>query len=216
MTSGSMTAIDARLPLALLRALQQQDTPPELLPDEVPAAIFPNRLGLSGVIEERVRRFEQLARGRKRVDASEATSLLELIARRTDAGAVLAAAGHALAELHFKRMSLRRRIARRLPRRLRLRAAVRELRKAQSKFMVAAELKVRRKPLEVRATDALTARVGDYGGACRLYSALAARVLELSGLAGPTVDHPECQRLGYPSCVWRVEPHGDGESTVGT
>ncbi len=209
-----MLAIDARLPLALLRALQQRDTPPELLPDEVPAAIFPNRLGLSGVIEERVRRFEQLARGRKRVEASEVTSLLELIARRADAGAVLAAAGVALAELHFKRVGLRRRIARRLPRRLRLRAAVRELRKAHRKFMIAADLKIRRKPLEFRATDPLTARVGDYGGACRLYSALAARVLELSGLAGPTVDHTECQRLGDPCCVWRVEPSGNGELSV--
>ncbi len=207
-----MPTIDARLPLALLRALQQLDTPPELLPDEVPAAIFPNRLGLSGVIEERVRKFEQFARARRRVDGSEVTSLLELIARRTDAGAVFAAAGQALAELHFKGISLRRPIARRLPRPLRVRAAVRELRKAQGKFLVAADLKVRRKPLEIHATDALTARVGEYGGACRLYSALAARVLELSGLRGPTVVHPECQRLGDACCVWRVEQDGDGES----
>jgi predicted hydrocarbon binding protein len=60
-------------------------------------------------------------------------------------------------------------------------------------------------PLEIRAVGALTARVGEYGGACRLYTGLTAGLLEMSGLDGATVAHPECERRGDPRCVWRVE-----------
>ncbi len=204
--SSVTPTVDARLPLALLRALQQQDTPHDLRPDENLASIFPHRLGLTGVIEGQIRKFEQLARARRRVDDAQVTALLELIARRSDAGAVFAAAGRELARLHFAGLRGRwRRLARRLPRPLRRRAAVRALRRAHGRFLVAADLTVHREPLEIRATDALTVRVGDYGGACRLYASLAANVLEMSGLGAKAVDHPECQRLGDACCVWRVQ-----------
>ena len=43
--NDSLGRVDARLPLALLQALQQQDEPVELMPDENPGAFFPNRRG---------------------------------------------------------------------------------------------------------------------------------------------------------------------------
>ena len=61
---------------------------------------------------------------------------------------------------------------------------------------------------EIRATDALTAQVGEYSAACKLYGSLAASLLELSGLGKTTVAHPECQRRGDERCVWRVEDGG--------
>ncbi len=201
--------IDARLPLALLQAVQQQDTPPELMPDEHPHSFFPHRLGLSDVIEEQIRQFRRLARQRRRVAETEVVALLELIARRSDAGAVFTAAGRELAGLFFSGpRGVLRRAARRLPLPLRERAAHRTLRTAHGTYLIAADKAIETEPLEIRATDALTARVGDYSAACKLYSSLAANLLELSGLGVTTVTHPECQRRGDDACVWRVE--GDG------
>jgi len=198
--------VDARLPLALLQAVQLQDTPPELLPEEHPRSFYPNRLGLSNVIEDQIRQMRRLARLRRRVGEAQVEALLELVARRSDAGAVFDAAGRALAGLYFSGpVGVLRRIARRLPRPLRQRAAVRALRAANGSYLVAAELAVQSQPLEIRATDAVTARVGEYSAACKLYGSLAAGLLELSGLGRRTVAHTACQRHGDEQCVWQVE-----------
>ena len=198
--------IDARLPLALLRAMQHQDTPPELMPNEPVSAFFPQRFGLSGVVEEQIRYFERLSRGRRRVDEAQVQALLELVSRRSDAGAVLESAGRELAKLHFTGPFGRlRRWRRRLPRPFRRRAAARSLRALHGNFFVAAALSVETGSLEIQATDALTARVGESGAACRLYGSLAASLLELSGLGRLAVVHSQCQRRGEPRCIWQVE-----------
>jgi len=190
----------------LLCAVQQQDTPPELLPDENPRSFFPHRLGLSGVIEEQIREFRRLARLRRGVDEAQVEALLGLVARRPDAGDVFAAAGRGLAGLHFSGLrGALRRVARRLPMALRRRAAVRTLRTAHGAFLVATDLAVEPEPLAIRATDALSARAGGDGAACQLYASLAASLLELSGAGATTVVHPECQGRGDRCCVWRVQ-----------
>jgi predicted hydrocarbon binding protein len=205
----SRRRVDARLPLVLLQAVQQQDAPPELLPDEDAGSMFPNRLGLSDVIEGQVQQFRRLARLHRRVEADKVEALLELIARRRDAAVIFDVAGRELARMHFSGpLAAFRRMARKLPRRLRRRAAVRALRKANAAFLVAREHVVKAKPFEIRAEDALTARVGGYGAACKLYTSLAAGLLELSGLGTETVVHRECQRRGDTRCIWRVEADG--------
>jgi hypothetical protein len=176
------------------------------MPNEPVSAFFPQRFGLSGVVEEQIRYFERLARGRRRVDEVQVQALLELVSRRSDAGEVLESAGRELAKLHFSGPFGRlRRLRRRLPRPLRKRAAARSLRALHGNFFVAAALSVESGSLEIRAMDALTARVGQYGVACRLYGSLAAGVLGLSGLGTPAVVHSECQRRGQPRCTWQVE-----------
>ena len=199
-------SVDARLPLALLSAVQQQDTPPELLPDEHPRSLFPHRLGLSGVIDEQIRQFRRLARLRRGVDEAQVEALLGLIARRSDAGEVFTAAGRELAGFHFSGlMGALRRVVRRLPMALRRRAAVRTLRTAHGAFLVATDLAVEPEPLEIRATDALSVRAGGEGAACQLYASLAASLLELSGAGATTVVHPKCQGRGDSCCVWQVQ-----------
>jgi hypothetical protein len=208
--NDSLGRVDARLPLALLQALQQQDEPVELMPDENPGAFFPNRLGLSGVIEEQVREFRRLARSRRRVAVDQVEAIIELISRRRDSAAVFVAAGRELAGLHFEGFRGKyRRFVRRLPGPLKRRAAVRTLRTANGALLVASGLTVERAPLEIRATGALTARVSGAGVACQLYASLAATLLEMSG-AGPfTVTHPECQGRGDSHCVWSAVPATD-------
>ncbi|MEE8517979.1 MAG: hypothetical protein V3S98_02505, partial [Dehalococcoidia bacterium] len=85
--------VDPRLPLALLEAVQEQDTPPELLPDEQPELSFPQRLGLSGVVLDQVREFRRLVKKRRKVEIDQVEALLELVARRSDAHEIFDATG---------------------------------------------------------------------------------------------------------------------------
>ncbi len=206
---GRTRRVDARLPLALLRAIQQLDTPGEALPHEHLSSFFPGRLGLSDVVGRQIRHFQRLVRIRRRVAEEEVGALLELISRRADAGAVFDAAGRELAASHF-RGPLRglRGLARRMPVRLRRRLALQALRSAHQAFLAASDVAVEPASLEIRAIAPLTARAGAYGAACRLYSALTAGLLDLSGLGQRQVAHPECQRRGDARCTWRVESQG--------
>lgn len=208
---SSARNVDPRLPLALLRAVRQQDTPAEWLPDEKPTSSFPHRLGLSDVVQDQIREFRRLAQRRWRVEQSRVEALLELIARRPDATEIFAAAGRTLASLHFSGPSaVLRRSARRFPKPIRRRAALRALRAAAAAFLVAEETEVMASPLAIRATDALTARVGDAGIACSLYSSLAAGLLEMSGVEPAEVVHAECQARGADRCLWKHEPGEPG------
>jgi predicted hydrocarbon binding protein len=189
----------------LLRAVQRQDTPPELMAEESPGSMFPHRLGLSGVIDEQIRQFRRRARWRRRVDKGQVRALLELIARRSDAREVFSAAGRELASIHFSGpLGRMRRFARRLPETLRRRAALRALRKANDAFTVAADTTVNASPLQVRATDSLTAQVGGAGLACQVYASLAANTFELIGGLPMEVAHTSCQALGDEACVWEL------------
>jgi hypothetical protein len=203
----TLRRVDARLPLTLLQAMQQLDSPPDLMPDERYSSSFPVRLGRSTVIEEQVRQFRRRARLRRRVKEEEVEALLELISRRRDAAAIFTAAGQQMAGLHLAGLRGRvRRVSRFLPRPLRQRAAVRALRTANSAFLVASDLAVQREPLEIRATDALTARVTGAGVACQIYASLASSLLDRMAATPAGFVHPECQGRGDPRCVWRALP----------
>ncbi len=203
--------VDPRLPLALLEAVQAQDTPPELLPDERLELAFPQRLGLSGVVLDQVREFRRLVKKRRKVEIDQVEALLELVARRSDAHEIFDATGRSLAGLRFAGvMGRMRRIAWRFPPRVRYYTAARGLRKAHGRFLIAGSLKVASRPFEVRATDTLTARIGGNGTACWLYSGLAAGLVDLSGAGPATIVHPECQAQGDQCCVWRLADVGAG------
>ncbi len=204
--SSTTRRADARLPLALLRAIQRADSARELMPDEHPGSIFPRRLGLSGVVEDQIREFRRLRRLRRGVDESRVIALLELVARRRDAADIFTAAGHELAAMYLSgpRAALRG-IIRSLPRALRARAIARLLRSAHENFLLASEVSVQRAPLEIRAAGAVTVRAGTYGAACQLYSSLASNLLEMVGLNGQRFVHPECQRRGDVRCVWQAD-----------
>jgi predicted hydrocarbon binding protein len=72
--------------------------------------------------------------------------------------------------------------------------------------LVAGTVSVSLDPFELRALDALTARVGRSGSACRLYGALVAGLVELHGARTQNTVHVECQARGDEACVWRIEP----------
>lgn len=198
--------VDARLPLVLLQVIQRQDTPPELLPEEDAGSLFPQRLGLSGVVERQIRVFSRLARQRRGVEESQVAGLLELIVRRPDADEIFEAAGKTLAGFQLSGTTgWLLRFSRHLPQAMQQRAVMRAIRGVHGTILIADDLEIDAGPIEIRATDPLTVRVQADRTACTLYGSLAGGLLELSGSAPTAVLHPACQGRGDERCVWRIE-----------
>lgn len=192
-----------------MQSVRTQDTPAELLPDENLQEFFPNRLGLSDVVAEQIRQFEELARRKQRVDRSRVEALLKLVARRPDSESVFTAVGRELAQhgLGGLRGALSG-LIRHLPAGIRRRATAGALRAARGRTLVAGSLEIIASPLTLRAVDALTAVDEPDGGACRLYGSLLEGVAELYGLEPAMAEHNECQTLGGSACVWEIVSAG--------
>src|SRR3954471_460063 len=105
------------VPLAVLEAVKNLDTPVEDGLTEFADELLVKRLGLSPTVQMQLTEFEQLVRKDARVEPSHVEALLRLVGRRPDADLVFADAGRRAARRAVKRMSTVSRIAaRRSPR----------------------------------------------------------------------------------------------------
>ena len=92
------------VPLAVLEAVKNLDTPVEDGLTEFAEELLVKRLGLSPTVEMQLAEYELLARKDARVEPSHVAALLRLVGRRPDADLVFADAGRRAArraELHW-------------------------------------------------------------------------------------------------------------------
>jgi hypothetical protein len=194
--------VRAEVLLVLLEALRVRDTPTDITPEENPHPDLPQRLGMSDVILDQIRRYRRLA-PRGRVDAAEALDLVRLVVRRSDATATFDLAGRSLAARAYGRRSALFRLAlRALPGRVRLRAAFRHVRSRAGALFGAADFHVVHAPTAgLYAQGWLGARAGS-GEACRFVSAfLEETILRFTGEIRP-IRHELCETMGDGRCVW--------------
>ena len=78
-------SVIAALAVALLEATRSHDRPDEVLEDEDITISMPRRLGLSGVVETQIQRYETAVREGRRLPLDEFVNLLKLVLRRPDA-----------------------------------------------------------------------------------------------------------------------------------
>src|SRR5688572_3539054 len=91
-----LATVDALLPLSLLEAVRDVDTPGDLdseFVDELPN----KRLGLSDTVYLQIKRYADAVRTRQRTGQDESVALAKLLGRRPDAEGVFRAAGRYLA-----------------------------------------------------------------------------------------------------------------------
>ena len=86
-------AVPALLPLSLLEAIRNLDTPVEDGLDELAEEIVVRRLGLSPTVAAQIQRYRAAAEKDATVDIDEVVSVLRLVGRRPDATLVFADAG---------------------------------------------------------------------------------------------------------------------------
>lgn len=179
------------IPLVLLESVRAHDRPREVLEDEDLAASLPRRLGLTGVVESQIRRYEEAVRKARSVPADEVRDLFRLILRRPDAEPILRDAGAAAV-----------RVLGVLPGSVAARVVRRATRWTLRQIACGAAVEVQGWPLEARLRGAMTAGLDPEGVGCTFYTAVIEELVASYLRHRPIVRHIRCASRGDDYCVW--------------
>lgn len=198
------TTVDALLPLSLLEAVRDVDTPSDL-DQEFVDELRNKRLGLSDTVYLQIKRYSDAVRKHQRTAQDDAVGLARLIGRRPDAESVFRAAGQYLARQSYKTINpVSRRMLRLLPSFLARPAALRRSRGIAARY---ANGSVRRMGgyvlLDVPDSVTLNTAPGSLG--CAYYEAMLRELLKLLIGSVGSVDHVRCAGRGEGTCEWRAD-----------
>jgi hypothetical protein len=188
------------LPLSVLEAVRNLDTPVEDGLAEFADELLVKRLGLSRTVAMQVTEYQALVRRDARVEPVNVEALLRLVGRRPDADLVFADAGRRAARRAARRgVSPLRFVSRAAPRVLGFGVARRAAR-----AVLGAELRREQQVPVARVPDALAVRATPDGAACGLWGAAFTELLRLlAGFEG-AMQHVACRATGGPACEWRA------------
>jgi predicted hydrocarbon binding protein len=194
------------LPLAVLEAMRNLDSPSDEEVAEYVDELLKKRLGLSSTVAAQIGRYEADVRRDGAVTAGELEQILRLASRRTDASLVFADGGRRAARRALRRLALPTRwSARHLPRVLRRGIGLRGARRAAREVFGAA---LAREGTDGVATIAhgIAIRATPDGSACAFYAAAFAELLrQLMDFEGIMI-HSRCRSRGDAECEWRTSP----------
>ena len=199
--------VSPAIALALLTALRASDTPSEVIEDESFRISLPRRLGLNEVVDKQMRRYTEISDRRGTISADEFASLLGVIDRRPDAGAIFAAAGRKLGEARFSPPGAMHRTRDRLtPAGMKRRKLLRRMIDVAADLQPASSITPVSEPgvdgIEVREPPLASATAE--GAGCELLTgALEVCVARLAGDAHG-IDHPRCVAKGDYHCRWTL------------
>jgi hypothetical protein len=197
-------SVPALIPLSLLEAIRNLDTPVEDGLDELAEEIVVRRLGLSATVAAQIQRYRQAADRAAAVELDETVSVLRLIGRRVDAPLVFADAGRRAARYAARKWgrssrTLAKVSPRGVARRLALRSAAR-----LARTIFDGELESRSQDIEVRMNAPLSIVALPTGEACVFYGSLYQELLRgLTGFEGALI-HERCRSRGDEACLWRT------------
>jgi hypothetical protein len=197
-------SVPALIPLSLLEAIRNLDTPVEDGLEELAEEIVVRRLGLSPTVAAQIQRYRQAADRGGSVELDETISVLRLVGRRVDAPLVFADAGRRAARYAARgRGWSSRTLAKVSPGRVAQRLALRSAARL-SRTIFGGELKSRPECVEVRMQTPLSIDALPTGEACVFYGAVYQELLRgLTGFEGALI-HERCRATGGDACVWRT------------
>lgn len=201
---GMLATVDALLPLSLLEAVRNVDTPADLEAEFVDE-LRNKRLGLSDTVYLQIRRYSEAVRKGQRAAHDESVALARLIGRRPDAEAVFRAAGRYLAREAYQTINpVTRRVLRLMPSVIARPLALRRTRRIAHRY---ANGTVRRVGgyvlLEVPRSITLNTAPGSIG--CSYYEAMLRELLALMVGGVGSVDHVHCAGRADGICEWRAD-----------
>ncbi|HEY5219362.1 MAG TPA: hypothetical protein VIJ16_06125 [Gemmatimonadaceae bacterium] len=199
-----LATVDALLPLSLLEAVRDVDTPGDLDAEFV-AELRNKRLGLSDTVYSQIKRYTEAVRRRQRTPQEESVALAKLIGRRPDAEAVFRAAGRYLARASYMTLSpITRRLLRLLPSFIARPWALRRARRLAARHLNGIARRVGGYVLlEVPRSVTLGSAPGSVG--CAYYEAALRELLRLLIGSIGSVDHVRCVARGEGTCEWRAD-----------
>src|SRR5687767_1230610 len=199
-----LATVDALLPLSLLEAVRDVDTPGDL-DSEFVDELRNKRLGLSDTVYLQIKRYADAVRKGQRTAQDESVALAKLIGRRPDAEAVFRGAGRYLAREAYSTINpVTRKLLRFLPSFLARPIALRRVRKIATRY---ANGMVRRVGgyvlLEVPRSVTLNTAPASIG--CAYYEAMLRELLHLMIGGVGSVDHVRCAGRNEGTCEWRAD-----------
>jgi len=187
------------VPLALLEAVRNLDTPVEDGLSEFADELLSKRLGLSRTVAMQLAQYDALVRRGARVDPTHVEALLRLVGRRPDADLVFADAGRRAARRAARQLSVLRRAAARLARPFGYGAAA-----AAARRVLGGELRREAAVPVARIPTKIAVNATPDGSACGFYGAAFTELLRLLvGYEGVMV-HVSCRATGGERCEWRA------------
>jgi hypothetical protein len=196
--------VPAAIPLSLLGAIRNLDTPLADGLSDISPELGARRLGLSSTVAAQIRRYQEQVERSEAVPGDEAVSVFRLVGRRTDAELVFADAGRRAARYTADTSFARARA--RLGGRAAWRGATMIVRETFD-----GELRFPEPDAEVRLSDPLSIRAWPEGEACGFYGAAFGELLRLvTGFEG-VLYHVACRGRGDHDCIWRGAPAEDYE-----
>jgi predicted hydrocarbon binding protein len=188
------------VPLAVLEAVRNLDTPVEDGLTEFAEELLSKRLGLSETVTVQLAQYEALVRRDARVEGAHVEALLRLVGRRPDAELVFADAGRRVARRAVKRLFFTSRAASRIaPRLLGFPVA-----RGAARTVLGGELRREGQIPIAGVRDTFAVNATPDGTACTLYASGFSELLRLlMGFEGSMV-HASCRARGAERCEWRA------------
>ena len=191
--------------VALLVSLRELDTPADLealAESDLPLNLR-RRLGLSTVVIDQIRRYEQR---KSNISATEVASLFELISRRVDAGRIFEDAGQRIAREDYSGRRLLSKLGVRItPQRLRSYFAWNRVRRITRRISPEAIIRVERKAQSLTVQHSLSATAAEGGKGCSVINGIIRQVFADYRAEDAKVQHTTCEaRLG-DHCKWSLE-----------
>ena len=196
--------IPAVLPLSLLEAVRNLDTPVEdgleLLADDIAA----RRLGLNNTVAAQIARYRHAVERNSGVNDDELVSVLRLVGRRPDAALVFADAGRRAARYAVQSSARSARaLAKASPRFLSRKLTSRMVRKLAAAYFRGAVASDGAEAT-VRMSRPLSMSAMPDGAACGFYGAAFGELFRSLADFEGTLVHEKCEGRGDPECVWRT------------
>lgn len=197
--------VDALLPLSLLEAVRDVDTPQGDFETEFVEELRTKRLGLSETVYAQIRRYAEAVRRKERTGSDEVVALARLIGRRPDAEAVFRAAGRFLAGEAYRTISpVARRLMLLLPSMVARPLALRHARRIATRYFNGTVSR-RGSTVILEVPTSVTIGSAPRSTGCAYYEAGLRELLRLLVNAAGAVEHVSCRARGEGQCTWRAE-----------
>ncbi len=197
--------VHARIPLSLLEAIREVDSPEREAEAEYVQELRNKRFGLSDTVFDQIRRYGEAVKRNQPIAIAEATGLSTLIGRRSDAEQIFREAGRRLAgEVYLTISKGLRGVILALPGFLARPMALSQLRKISARFMNAS-INRTGSFLILAVRDSVSVDSAPRAAGCAYYESAFRELLRLMVNGGGAVEHVRCSSRGEGACEWRAD-----------
>lgn len=196
------TRINAIVPLAVLRTLQQLDRTDAVDLEEYAEEVAPKRLGTSATVSAQVDRYEKIVKRGADVDPDEVVQLFRLVGRRNDAELAFSQAGRIAAEEIFQQTSTASRLVHKAGRVVARQRADFALAIRLADRLLGASISHGEEDVIEAVADGPLIDAGLDGRPCEFFGVALAEILRRCTDFEGAMLHSECRSRGSDVCAW--------------